>query len=85
MASWKAASGQVKPQTAADLNRVQPLTVIEHKTYEWQMWVAVFGEEGQRLLKGVSVLVSRCGGGDRAVSLIKQANSNLTRQTERSI
>ncbi|MFN4257753.1 MAG: HesA/MoeB/ThiF family protein [Gemmataceae bacterium] len=30
--------------------------------YEWQMWVPDFGEQGQELLKGASVLVSRCGG-----------------------
>ncbi len=34
----------------------------ERATYEWQMWVPEFGEEGQEKLKGASVLVSRCGG-----------------------
>ena len=38
------------------------LTDEERATYEWQMWVPDFGEEGQRKLKGSSVLVSRCGG-----------------------
>jgi molybdopterin/thiamine biosynthesis adenylyltransferase len=52
----------VNEQTAADLSRVQSLTEIERQVYEWQMWVAGFGEEGQRRLKGASVLVSRCGG-----------------------
>lgn len=39
-----------------------PLTDEERAIYEWQMWVPGFGEEGQRKLKGASVLVSRCGG-----------------------
>jgi molybdopterin/thiamine biosynthesis adenylyltransferase len=39
-----------------------PLTEKERATYEWQMWVADFGEEGQRALKGASVLISRVGG-----------------------
>src|SRR5215213_11564048 len=39
-----------------------PLTAEERATYEWQMWVPGFGEEGQRRLKGASVLVSRVGG-----------------------
>ncbi|MGF1578483.1 MAG: ThiF family adenylyltransferase [Gemmataceae bacterium] len=38
------------------------LTDEEKATYEWQMWVPGFGEEGQRKLKGASVLVSRVGG-----------------------
>jgi molybdopterin/thiamine biosynthesis adenylyltransferase len=38
------------------------LTPEEQAIYEWQMWVAGFGQEGQRKLKGASVLVSRCGG-----------------------
>jgi molybdopterin-synthase adenylyltransferase len=40
----------------------QPLNDEDRATYEWQMWVPGFGEEGQRKLKGASVLVSRCGG-----------------------
>ena len=40
----------------------QPLNDEERATYEWQMWVPQFGEAGQELLKGASVLVSRCGG-----------------------
>ncbi|GIW82779.1 MAG: adenylyltransferase [Gemmatales bacterium] len=39
-----------------------PLTEEERATYEWQMWVSDFGEQGQRKLKNASVLVSRCGG-----------------------
>jgi len=38
------------------------LTDEERATYEWQMWVPDFGEAGQRVLKGASVLISRCGG-----------------------
>lgn len=38
------------------------LTDEERAIYEWQMWVPGFGEEGQRRLKGASVLVSRVGG-----------------------
>jgi len=41
---------------------VAKLTDEEKATYEWQMWVADFGEEGQEKLKDASVLVSRCGG-----------------------
>ena len=38
------------------------LTPEEKATYEWQIWVQDFGEEGQQKLKDASVLVSRCGG-----------------------
>ena len=40
----------------------EPLSEDERSTYEWQMWVPGFGEEGQKALKAASVLVSRCGG-----------------------
>jgi molybdopterin/thiamine biosynthesis adenylyltransferase len=40
----------------------RPLTDADRERYRWQLWVAGFGEEGQRRLKGASVLVSRCGG-----------------------
>ena len=40
----------------------RPLTDADRERYRWQLWVAGFGEEGQRCLKGASVLVSRCGG-----------------------
>ncbi|MEK6236923.1 MAG: HesA/MoeB/ThiF family protein [Planctomycetales bacterium] len=40
----------------------QPLTDEERAVYEWQMWTPDFGERGQELLKGASVLVSRVGG-----------------------
>ncbi|MBL8793404.1 MAG: HesA/MoeB/ThiF family protein [Planctomycetia bacterium] len=38
------------------------LTDHERAVYEWQMWVADFGETGQRALKQATVLVSRVGG-----------------------
>ena len=38
------------------------LTQEERAIYEWQMWVPGVGEEGQRKLKGASVLISRVGG-----------------------
>ncbi|MCI0360122.1 MAG: HesA/MoeB/ThiF family protein [Planctomycetaceae bacterium] len=38
------------------------LTPDELKRYQWQLWVRDFGQEGQRRLKGASVLVSRIGG-----------------------
>lgn len=38
------------------------LTPDELVRYQWQLWVRDFGEEGQRRLKGASVLVSRIGG-----------------------
>ena len=38
------------------------LTDFEREVYAWQTTVEGFGEEGQRRLKGASVLVSRCGG-----------------------
>lgn len=38
------------------------LTDTDRATYEWQIWVPGFGEEGQERLKGSSVLVSRAGG-----------------------
>jgi len=38
------------------------LTEAERARYQWQMWIPGFGEEGQRKLKGASVLISRCGG-----------------------
>ena len=39
-----------------------PLTDEERAVYEWQLDVPGFGERGQELLKGASVLVSRVGG-----------------------
>jgi molybdopterin/thiamine biosynthesis adenylyltransferase len=40
----------------------EALTADERATYEWQMSVRGMGEEGQRRLKGASVLVTRIGG-----------------------
>jgi molybdopterin/thiamine biosynthesis adenylyltransferase len=40
----------------------EPLTDEDRARYAWQLPVPGFGEEGQRRLKGASVLVSRCGG-----------------------
>lgn len=40
----------------------RPLSDEERATYQWQIWVPDFGEEGQERLKASSVLVSRCGG-----------------------
>ncbi len=48
---------------------IPPLTDFERQVYEWQMWVAGFGEAGQRRLKGASVLISRCGGVGGALAL----------------
>jgi molybdopterin/thiamine biosynthesis adenylyltransferase len=39
-----------------------PLTNADRARYEWQLWVAGFGEAGQEKLKQASVLISRCGG-----------------------
>jgi molybdopterin/thiamine biosynthesis adenylyltransferase len=38
------------------------LTDEEREIYAWQTRIPGFGEEGQRKLKGASVLISRCGG-----------------------
>lgn len=38
------------------------LTDADRALYEWQIWVPGMGEEGQRRLKGASVLISRVGG-----------------------
>lgn len=38
------------------------LTEEELATYEWQMWVPEFGQEGQERLKSSAVMVSRLGG-----------------------
>lgn len=45
------------------------LTPEERETYAWQIDVPGFGAEGQRRLKGASVLVSRVGGLGSAVAL----------------
>lgn len=38
------------------------LNEIEKATYEWQMSVPGFGEEGQTKLRNACVMISRCGG-----------------------
>lgn len=40
----------------------KPLSPEEKAVYEWQIWVADHGEEGQEKLKASSVLISRVGG-----------------------
>jgi molybdopterin/thiamine biosynthesis adenylyltransferase len=45
------------------------LTSDEQRRYQWQLWVRDFGEQGQRRLKGASVLVSRIGGVGGSVAL----------------
>jgi len=40
----------------------EKLTDVERAVYEWQIWVDDFREQGQEILKGASVLVSRVGG-----------------------
>src|SRR6476620_7542012 len=39
-----------------------PFSDADRAIYEWQSWVPGVGDEGQRKLKGASVLVSRVGG-----------------------
>ena len=46
-----------------------PLTDDDRAIYEWQLWVAGFGDAGQERLKGSTVLVSRCGGVGGTVAL----------------
>jgi molybdopterin/thiamine biosynthesis adenylyltransferase len=69
MEEWSAVSDILNEQIAAGSNGAQSLTVVERQVYEWQMWVTGFGEEGQRRLKGASVLISRCGGVGGVVAL----------------
>ena len=45
------------------------LTQEEKATYQWQMWVPGFGEQGQEKLKQASVLISRVGGVGSVVAL----------------
>ena len=45
------------------------LTDEERASYQWQLWVAGFGEAGQERLKSASVLVSRIGGVGGALAL----------------
>ena len=50
------------------MKNLPELTEAERSIYEWQMWIPGLGEEGQRKLKGASVLISRCGGLGGAVA-----------------
>jgi molybdopterin/thiamine biosynthesis adenylyltransferase len=52
----------------ADMN-LPLLTDDERAVYQWQMWIAGLGEQGQRRLKAASVLVSRIGGVGGTVAL----------------
>jgi len=47
---------------------MEPLTDEERETYQWQMWVPGFGEQGQQRLKDASVMISRVGGVGGAVA-----------------
>jgi molybdopterin/thiamine biosynthesis adenylyltransferase len=47
----------------------EPLSEADRERYRWQLSVAGLGEEGQKRLKGASVLVSRCGGVGGAVAV----------------
>jgi molybdopterin/thiamine biosynthesis adenylyltransferase len=51
------------------VSELPDLTSDERLRYQWQLWVRDFGEEGQRKLKGASVLVSRLGGVGGSVAL----------------
>jgi len=44
------------------MNELTLLSDDEHARYEWQMWIAGFGERGQLALKRSTVLISRLGG-----------------------
>ncbi len=44
------------------MTNLPALTEEERATYQWQMWVPDFGEEGQQKLKNASVMISRVGG-----------------------
>lgn len=48
---------------------MKKLTEQEKATYQWQMWVPGFGEQGQEKLKQASVLISRVGGVGSVVAL----------------
>src|SRR5690606_150818 len=51
------------------MDELPELSDDERRRYEWQMWSPGFGEQGQRRLKGASVLVSRVGGVGGTVAL----------------
>ena len=66
---WSIESKAVNEEIVGEVRGDPSLSDIERQVYEWQMWVAGFGESGQRRLKGAAVLVSRCGGVGGAVAL----------------
>lgn len=49
-------------RSRSDLSALPDLTDEDRAQHEWQLDVPGFGEEGQRRLKGATVLVSRIGG-----------------------
>ena len=51
------------------IRHMKKLTEEEKATYQWQMWVPGFGEQGQEKLKQASVLISRVGGVGSVVAL----------------
>jgi molybdopterin/thiamine biosynthesis adenylyltransferase len=51
------------------MSNLPELTAEERERFEWQLSVPAFGEEGQRRLKGATVLVSRAGGVGGTVAL----------------
>jgi len=51
------------------MDAVPELTAAEEGRYEWQLSVRDFGPEGQRRLKGATVLISRAGGVGGSVAL----------------
>ncbi len=51
------------------MKHTPPLTDREKEVYSWQTTITDLGEEGQRTLKGSSVMISRCGGVGGQVAL----------------
>jgi len=51
------------------------LSEEEREIYRWQMWIPQLGEEGQKRLKGSSVLVTRIGGVGGTAALYLAAGS----------
>lgn len=51
------------------MEKVPPLSDKEKEVYSWQTTINDLGEEGQRKLKGSSVMISRCGGVGGQVAL----------------
>ncbi len=52
---------------------IEPLTPEEQDRYQWQLWTADFGEQGQAKLKASTVLVSRIGGVGGTVAMLLAA------------